>query len=335
MRHRFALLAFSACLLAAAQATAGAEGDTYSVQWENDRIANTDRHYTNGFRLSWVSEEKSADPEWARELLDRIYPFAPLKSGRVGAAFGQSIYTPENTSTTALVRNDRPYAGWLYGGISVHAETSKNPDRRSLDTLDTVELDIGIVGPYALGRQVQNGVHELINVAKSNGWGNQLDNEPGLMLIGERRWRTPPLRLAGLEVDAIPHIGGSLGNVMTFAGAGGMVRLGQALDIDFGPPLIRPSLSGLAAVKNKTDFAWYLFAGGQGRAVVRDIFLDGNTFSSSHSVDKKTFVADFQAGAAVVYEGIRLAVTQIYRTREFDGQPQADRFGAVSLSIRF
>lgn len=335
MRHRFALLAFSACLLAAAQATAGAEGDTYSVQWENDRIANTDRHYTNGFRLSWVSEEKSADPEWARELLDRIYPFAPLKSGRVGAAFGQSIYTPENTSTTALVRNDRPYAGWLYGGISVHAETSKNPDRRSLDTLDTVELDIGIVGPYALGRQVQNGVHELINVAKSNGWGNQLDNEPGLMLIGERRWRTPPLRLAGLEVDAIPHIGGSLGNVMTFAGAGGMVRLGQALDIDFGPPLIRPSLSGLAAVKNKTDFAWYLFAGAQGRAVVRDIFLDGNTFSSSHSVDKKTFVADFQAGAAVVYEGIRLAVTQVYRTREFDGQPQADRFGAVSLSIRF
>lgn len=30
----------------------GANPDTYSVQWENDRIANTDRHYTNGFRLS-------------------------------------------------------------------------------------------------------------------------------------------------------------------------------------------------------------------------------------------------------------------------------------------
>jgi lipid A 3-O-deacylase len=155
------------------------------------------------------------------------------------------------------------------------------------------------------------------------------------MLVGERRWRTPPVRLTSLEIDAIPHIGGSLGNVVTFAGAGGMVRLGQALDIDFGLPLIRPSLSGLAAVKNKTDFAWYLFAGAQGRAVVRDIFLDGNTFSSSHSVDKKTFVADFQAGAAVVYHGVRLAVTQVYRTREFDGQPQADRFAAISLSVRF
>lgn len=91
----------------------------------------------------------------------------------------------------------------------------------------------------------------------------------------------------------------------------------------------------MAAVDKRTDFAWYLFAGAQGRAVARDIFLDGNTFSSSHSVDKKTFVADFQAGAAVIYRGVRLAATQVYRTREFDGQPQADRFGAISLSVRF
>ena len=56
MNHRFALLIFSACLAAAAQTSAGANGDTYSVQWENDRIANTDRHYTNGFRIGWVSD---------------------------------------------------------------------------------------------------------------------------------------------------------------------------------------------------------------------------------------------------------------------------------------
>ena len=70
-------------LLPFAAGTAGqakASGDTYSVQWENDRIAKTDRHYTNGFRLSWVSEEKASDPEWVRDLLNRIYPFAALKT---------------------------------------------------------------------------------------------------------------------------------------------------------------------------------------------------------------------------------------------------------------
>ena len=263
------------------------------------------------------------------------YPFADLRKGRVGAAFGQSIFTPEDTSATALVRDDRPYAGWLYGGISVHAETKRTNARRPLDTLDTVELDFGIVGPYALGRQVQNGVHELIGVAKSDCWGNQLDNEPGIILISERRWRTTPLRSFGLELDVIPHLSGSLGNVMTFASAGAMFRIGQELDIDYGPPLIHPSLSGLAAVDSSSRFAWYLFVAAQGRAVARDIFLDGNTFSSSHSVDRKTFVGDFQVGAAVIVKGARLAVTQVFRTRVFEGQRQADRFGAVSLSVRF
>ena len=294
-----------------------------------------DRHYTNGFWLSWVPEARDSDPQWARDLLEMIYPFADLRRGRIGAAFGQSIFTPEDTSATTLVRNDRPYAGWLYGGISMHAETKRQNRSLFTDTLDAVELDFGIVGPYALGRQVQNGVHELINIAKSNGWGNQLDNEPGIMLIGERRWCSEPMRPFGLELDVIPHIGGSLGNVMTYAGAGTMVRFGQSLDVDFGPPMIRPSLSGLAAVDKPVGFAWYLFAGAQGRAVARDIFLDGNTFSDSHSVDKKTFVGDFQIGTAIAIDNARLAVTQVFRTREFKGQRQPDRFGAVSLSVRF
>ena len=312
-----------------------ADGDTYTFQIENDRIANTDRHYTSGFRLSWVSEAVDTEPKWAKDVLELVYPFADLRKGRIGAAFGQSIFTPEDTGTSALVRNDRPYAGWLYGGISAHALTARANDPIVRDRLDTVELDVGLVGPYALGKQVQNGVHELINVAKSSGWDNQLDHEPGVMLIGERRWRTRPLRPFGLELDVIPSIGGSLGNVMTFAGAGAMLRFGQNIDFDFGPPLIQPSLSGLAAVDNTGGFGWYVFAGGQGRAVARNIFLDGNTFSDSHSVDKKTFVGDFQLGVALVYDGWRVSLTQVFRTREFEGQPQPDRFGALTLSARF
>lgn len=335
MRRGTFIPAFAFALLCAGGALAGPSGDTYTIQWENDRIANTDRHYTNGFRLSWVSEAKDDDPQWAKDLLETIYPFADLRKGRVGAAFGQSIFTPEDTSSSDLVRNDRPYAGWVYGGISVHAETRRTGSNPSPDTLDTVELDIGIIGPYALGRQVQNGVHDLIGVAASNGWGHQLDNEPGVMLIGERRWRPSPWRALGLELDVIPHIGGSLGNVMTFASAGAMFRVGQDLNIDYGPPLIRPSLSGLASVERTADFVWYVFAGAQARVVAHDIFLDGNTFSSSHSVDKKRLVGDFQLGAAIIYHGARLAITQVFRTREFEGQRQADRFGSVSLSIPF
>ncbi len=308
---------------------------TYTFEFENDRIANTDRHYTAGFRFSWVSEPKEDDPAWVRDILTELYPFADLREGRVGLSFGQSMFTPENTQTTALVRDDRPYVGWLYGGISVHAETKSIQPTPGPDVLDTVELDIGVVGPAAFGEQVQNTVHRLIGVATAKGWNNQLDNEPGIMLIGERKWRTNPVRALGLEFDAIPHVGGSLGNIMTFANAGATLRFGQDLDVDYGPPRIQPSLSGLGAIERDRGFAWYVFAGAEGRIVARNIFLDGNTFSSSHSVDREIFVGDAQFGIAAIYEGVRFAFTQVYRTKEFEGQSQADRFGAISLSVRF
>lgn len=286
-------------------------------------------------RIDWVSDQATDSPLWAKNLLDAIYPLADLRAGRVGLALGHNVYTPENIAATALVVDDRPYAGWLYGGISVHAETSRAISGTTLDTLDTVELDIGVVGPMALAEEVQNNFHELINVNRANGWRHQLKNEPALLLIAERRWRPAPLSVGAIDADIIPHAGVSLGNVMTLANVGATLRIGQDLDVDYGPPHVRPTLSGLAAVAGGTDFAWYLFAGAEGRYVVRNIFLDGNTFSDSHSVDKKPLVADVQLGAAIVVDDIRLAFTHVFRTREFEGQRRADRYGAISLSARF
>ena len=85
----------------------------------------------------------------------------------------------------------------------------------------------------------------------------------------------------------------------------------------------------------REDFEWYVFTGLEGRAVGRDIFLDGNTFRDSRSVDKRIFVGDFQAGVAVVYRGIRVALTQVWRSEEFYGQSGRQKFGSLSVSFRF
>ncbi len=337
MPHRIAIAGLLAAMALGTAIPAAAEG-TYTLQFENDRIANTDRHYTTGMRLSWVSDSKrpGASPQWARDTLNFIYRQVNARvEGRIGLALGQNIFTPEDTAARNLVIGDRPYAGWLYGGISAHAEASSSFPGIALKTLDTIEIDIGVVGPLALGEQVQNNFHDLIGVNRSNGWDHQLENEPGILFIVERRWRPQPLGLGPVDADIIPHMGASLGNVMTLANAGVTVRVGQKLDVDYGPPHVRPTLSGLAAVAGGTDFAWYLFAGAEGRFVARNIFLDGNTFASSHSVDKKPFVADIQTGAAIVVNDIRLAFTHVFRTREFKGQRRADRYGAVSVSARF
>jgi len=284
---------------------------------------------------AFLPGEKRTRSLWVFITDPWYYPLADLRAGRVGLVLGQNIFTPEDTDASALVDDDRPYAGWLYAGISVHAETTRQRNGLTIDVLDSVELDLGIVGPESFAADVQNGYHDLIGVSRSNGWDHQLANELGIALIFERKWRPAPWRFDALEVDLIPSAGGSLGNVMTQLNLGAMVRLGQSLDVDYGPPHVRPSLSGLAAVAPGDDLAWYLFAGVEGRAVARNIFLDGNTFADSHDVDKKRFVGDFQVGAAVVWRGVRLAFTHVFRTKEFDGQRRADRYGALSLSLRF
>ena len=68
--------------------------------------------------------------------------------------------------------------------------------------------------------------------------------------------------------------------------------------------------------------------------MLQNIFLDGNTFKDSHSVDKEPLVGDFQAGLVLTWKGYRLSFTSVHRTREFEGQESSTRYGAFSLSIR-
>ena len=335
LRVLAACVSLSVCAGTAARAADNDWSGTYSFQVENDRIAQTDRHYTNGLRLSWISDKKTDGSEWVRDALQFLYPLADLRAGRIGAALGQNIYTPEDTDAVSLVRDDRPYAGWLYGSASIHAETTRNFGQWSLDSLDSVELSLGIVGPQANAEDVQNNWHDLIGVSRSNGWNNQLKNEPAIALFFQRKWRPAPVSVGMFEIDAIPHLGGSLGNVFTLATVGGTVRFGRHLGLDYGPPQIRPSLSGLTAVEDSESFGWYVFAGAEGRAVLRNIFLDGNTFADSHSFDKKTLVGNFQLGLSMTYAGYRLAFTHVFLSKEFDGQRRSDRYGTLTLSKRF
>ena len=70
--------------------------------------------------------------------------------------------------------------------------------------------------------------------------------------------------------------------------------MGWNLSADFGDPLIRPAgvTSPPLVWDPRKTYSMYLFAFVDGRAVGRDIFLDGNTFTDSHSVTRKTFVGD-------------------------------------------
>jgi len=305
---------------------------TLSIIFENDLFGGgTDRHFTHGTKITYTTREYEAGSHAVISDIAQYVPFFPENARtRASYSLGQSIFTPEDTESRALIRNDRPYAGWLYVGGGLIAA-----DPQAMRT-DALEVEIGIVGPASLAEHTQREWHRLLGIPVPEGWDNQIENEPGIVILYERTqqvWEsTVPL---DLKADFVPNAGFALGNVFTYASAGFTMRLGRDLTTDLGPPRIRPSLPGSNYLKPTDGFNWYLFTSFGGRAVARNIFLDGNTFTDSHNVDKKTFVGDFQAGLAIQYANTRLAITHIVRSPEFDEQDTIDRFGAITRSYRF
>jgi lipid A 3-O-deacylase len=72
-----------------------------------------------------------------------------------------------------------------------------------------------------------------------------------------------------------------------------------------------------------------------GRAVARNIFLDGNTWRDSRSVKKEPLVGDLLWGLEMTWQGVRVSYTHVRRTREFTTQGPSSDFGAFAVSVAF
>lgn len=299
----------------------------FSASLENDLFSGEDDNYTNGVRFAFLSAENNI-PEWLENGANSMPFFSNEGHKRWHVAAGQSMFTPRDLTISAPQLNDRPYAGWLYGSVGVISDKGNR--------LDNLVLTFGMVGPASGAAQTQRFFHRIVDTTDPKGWSNQLHNEPGLMLTYERKWRgIYEFSPFGLGFDITPSVGGSVGNIYTHAAVGAVARFGYDLPSDYGPPLIRPNLPGSDFFVPDKNFGWYLFAGLEGRAVGRNIFLDGNTFQNSQSVDKYPLVGGLQAGIAFTIMDTRVAYTHIIRTREFHGQSEPDAFGAMTVSVRF
>ncbi|MQU07837.1 lipid A deacylase LpxR family protein, partial [Pseudomonas helleri] len=205
----------------------------------------------------------------------------------------------------------------------------------------TTHLRLGIVGPSARGHEVQDAWHKFIGVDRFNGWDNQLRDEPVVQLVHERMRRYPLPRIQlgrGWEQDLISHGGGALGNLATYANAGAEWRIGWNLPDDFGSTPLRPAGENTAPTQTGTHrnaWAGHGFLTFDARLIAHDITLDGNTFRSSHSVDRRVFVADIGYGIAVTRGGWKFAIARYYRTREFNGQRERPVFGSFTVSKAF
>lgn len=218
----------------------------------------------------------------------------PTSRENIGFSFGHQIFTPQNTNAEELLTEDRPYVGWLYLGFSWM--------KADAETEQILEADVGTVGPKALGLEVQNGFHDLIRSSRARGWKNGLQDEWTLQMHYQKRY----LWLLKKDFDLKPYWGLSLGNVLLGTHGGALFRW-----------------------KLTPDF--YFLLGGRGNLVSRNLFLDGNTFQSSHRVHRIPITFETEFGFGAHWKSVNLIWSFVTRSPEFEEKQDFTSFAYVSV----
>jgi hypothetical protein len=290
------------------------DAGSFMLEMDNDLFAGRggllDQDYTQGFHFTFNRRES---PVALSRVLDRLEN-CPADDGCVTRAtilVGQEIYTPRYIPSVAA--DDRPFAGWLYGGIQSSAMTDRD--------LTSLSVKAGVTGPPSLAEQLQVTFHEMFpTVIVPPGWNDQLKFEPGLIVTAARKNFTE-LRAGPASIGLIRSGSVSLGNILTDVEGGLTLRAG--LNSQHPWNLEKQKHPGV-----------YASFGLREDIVLHSLFLDGNTYRSGPHVERIPFVWQKEIGTGISMGSTSLDGRLITRSQEFTTGRRYTPYGTISVTRR-
>jgi lipid A 3-O-deacylase len=228
-----------------------------------------------------------------------------------GISIGQEIYTPRH-NTEIAVDGDRPHAAWLFGALGIV--------RLQGATLQSLAVQAGITGPPALGEEVQNGVHRLLQNHRELGWDHQLPTRLGIAadydassLIGPRSSRGPS-RFVALTAGATA---GTLRR---------SVRVGAAVDYGLGSTGAPSADAPLVSRPGR----FYLISGYEQSLVMRDVFVEGS--GAVQGAARLPWVGEVYGGAGWRFGSFALEYREVSTGRQYRAEPGRHAYGTIAVS---
>jgi lipid A 3-O-deacylase len=306
-----------------------------SLSFENDVFFKDDGLYSNGLFLTWGYNHVDALnaenlPYWVASLAQQTHLVsAANKQYSISYGFGQALQTAIDLSVETLIKEDAPYVGLLAWEVNLLAYDHF--------VSDEVGLILGAVGPMAGGEFVQSFVHDLTGGKQPQGWDNQINNEFIFRVQARRTWRLYQTDfgsdLFNTQFDFLTGIDGGLGNLRSDVATGMGFRFGQQLDKNFGSATVFPVQKFNRM--NYSPYGWYFFVNVSARYVANDIFINGNTFHDSHSVELIHTQVAFSTGIMANIYDFSILYTLLRISDEYEGQAEASRFGSLAITYHF
>lgn len=314
-------------------AWAPAHAGLLNVAWDNDLLTGSDKGYTNGLRLSWLSTAAEQNDECKTCVVAGLRDGfswlpgvgSPGSRHAVAVSLRQMMVTPENIEAAAPQYDDIPYMGYLSVESFLY---SWNHTR-----MTGYGITAGIIGPDSGAERAQKWVHKISGSTDPQGWDNQLGTDivGGLHVTHAHRF----LVLGEKQAIRNEFVWGASAQASTFlsnAMLGIFWRAGRNLPGNFVPEYAGLSSSiGLPGLLDTTGKGWSVFAGLIGEAIPYS-YLEER--SGPYTFEQRTLVGHVSLGAGLHTDNFQVALTLRATTAQEETNKDPLTFGTLSLTWR-
>lgn len=285
------------------------DNDNYDLEF-------TDRYYSNGFIIQYNRLAKPQSKTIDKKIL------------RFEAA--HKVYNPyvNNKSIQEVLANmDRPYAGWLSASAGI-------TQIKNTESVWQYDVTVGIMGPGARGRQIQQGWHKLVGLYEVFGWEYQLKNEAGFNLSSgyyHSLIKSAPQKNISLHTVTKAM----LGNTFTNASAGLLFKTGW-LNSEKESGYWSGNLGGSSKSFKRNEFIFFIEPLLQYQ--IYNATVQGGLFRN----DKGPFTGNieplvFQTKTGIMFTGNKFGFRWYYtfRTKEATAMKTGEHWGSIGATLRF
>ncbi len=274
-----------------------------------------DRYYTNGL---FIYYRRAIDQQQLKGNLEKV---------TYEIAAGQKIYNPISGYSPDPARQDRPFAAHLYAGL----QTSlfyKN------ESLLKVDVNLGMVGPAALGQDAQQLLHEAVGFYEIDGWDYQIANN--FAANATVQYAKLLLRSSDHVVDLTLDTYGNFGTTHNGVGVGLVFRAGN-----FNQLFNSTSYNAVIEHHRKTEKLHqkeiYFYTKPQLNFVAYDATVQGSLFDNNSPItfDVKPFVFAQQLGFNYSTPRFTFDYSFIYQSRQIKSTAKPHQYSSVSMYYRF